>query len=50
MAEEKQPDFSEPLLSTDDMAVLRTLLHNIKGISPVSTTDAFALSDEPSES
>lgn len=49
MAEEKQPDTLEPMISTDDMAVLRTLLHNIKGISPVSTTDAFALSDDPIE-
>ena len=36
MAEEKiTPDTS----NLDDVSVLRELLHNIRGISPVSTTD-----------
>ena len=37
MAEEKHLESLEPTLSTDDMSVLRTLLHSIKGISAVST-------------
>lgn len=37
MAEEKHLETHEPSLSHDDMAVLNTLLHNIKGLSPVST-------------
>lgn len=49
MAEEKHLETFEPSLSTDDMSVLRTLMHSIKGLSPVSTTDAFTLSDEPSD-
>ena len=37
MAEEKHLETNEPSLSHDDMAVLNTLLHNIKGLSPIST-------------
>jgi hypothetical protein len=39
MAEEKL-DNSTP--TSDDLDVLRVLLHNIKGISPVSTAASFA--------
>lgn len=43
MAEEKiQP----PEISNDDVSVLRVLLHNIQGISPVSTTEFVAATDE----
>lgn len=35
MAEEKI-DISTPI--NDDQSVLRVLLHNVKGISPISTT------------
>jgi hypothetical protein len=38
MAEEKI-DNSTP--TSDDLDVLRVLLHNIKGISPVSTTPSY---------
>lgn len=45
MAEEKI-DNSTP--TSDDMDVLRVLLHNIKGISAVSTTPGYmpAISDD----
>ncbi|HEX7484439.1 MAG TPA: hypothetical protein VF281_04810 [Candidatus Saccharimonadales bacterium] len=43
MAEEKI-DNSTP--TSDDMDVLRILLHNIKGISPVSTAAAFVPADD----
>lgn len=47
MAEEKQPDPAiDTELGLDDMSVLRTLLHNIKGISPVSTVTTFADVDD----
>lgn len=49
MAEEKQPDSFEPTLSTDDMSVLRTLMHSIKGISAVSTTTDYAPLEDLSE-
>ena len=46
MAEEKHPELLEPTLSTDDMSVLRTLMHSIKGISAVSTvTDYVPIED-----
>lgn len=38
MAEEKQPEQKiDTGIGLDDMSVLRTLLHNIKGLSPVAT-------------
>ena len=50
MAEEKHLDSLEPMISTYDVSVLSTLLHNIKGISAVSTTtDYIALEDLPEE-
>lgn len=43
MAEEKtQPNE----MSNDDVSVLNVLLHNIQGISPVSTTEFVAAADE----
>jgi hypothetical protein len=46
MAEEKHIESIDPTISTDDMSVLRTLLHNIKGISAVSTvTDYVSIED-----
>jgi hypothetical protein len=46
MAEEKI-DISTP--TNDDLNVLRVLLHNIKGISPVSTiTDSVVFDGEDS--
>lgn len=39
MAEEKTQDIS---MSQDDAHVLRVLLHSIKGLSPVSVTEAEA--------
>jgi hypothetical protein len=47
MAEEKI-DNSTP--TSDDLDVLRVLLHTIKGISPISTTEGYMptdTSDEP---
>jgi hypothetical protein len=38
MAEEKL-DNATP--TSDDLSVLRVLLHNIKGISPISTTEGY---------
>lgn len=38
MAEEKE-NIDIESGNTDDVSVLRELLHNIRGISPVSTTD-----------
>jgi hypothetical protein len=49
MAEEKHLESLEPTLSTDDMTVLRTLLHNIKGISAVSTVADYVPLEEVSE-
>ena len=50
MAEEKQPEALEPTLSHDDMSVLRTLMHSIKGISVVSTVaDYVPLEELPEE-
>lgn len=43
MAEEK---IQIPEMSSDDVSVLRVLLHNIKGISPVSTTEFVTVADE----
>lgn len=40
MAEEKLDIESE---NTDDVSVLRVLLHNIHGLSPVSTTDFLTI-------
>jgi hypothetical protein len=45
MAEEKI-DNSTP--TSDDLDVLRVLLHNIKGISPVSTTVSYMPADDES--
>jgi hypothetical protein len=45
MAEEKI-DNSTP--TSDDLDVLRVLLHNIKGISPVSTTATYEVADDES--
>lgn len=43
MAEEKiQPDE----MSNDDVSVLRVLLHSIRGISPVSTTEFAAIAPD----
>lgn len=36
MAEENDKEIT---MSSDDISVLRVLLHSIKGISPVSTTE-----------
>jgi len=36
MAEEK---LTPTTISSDDVNVLRVLMHNIKGISPISTTE-----------
>lgn len=50
MAEEKHLETLDPTISTDDVSVLRTLLHNIKGISAVSTTtDYVSLEELPEE-
>lgn len=38
-----------PSITNDDMDTLRVLLHTIRGISPVSTTTAFAPADEEIE-
>jgi len=46
MAEEKQPTPIDQNLNADDLSVLRTLLHTIKGLSPVSTTTDCTLGDE----
>ena len=46
MAEEKI-DNSTP--TSDDLDVLRVLLHNIKGISPVSTAPSFIPVDADEE-
>lgn len=47
MAEEKQPEQKiDAELGLDDMSVLRTLLHNIKGLSPVSSAITFTDADE----
>ncbi len=43
MAEEKD---QIPTLNSDDINVLRILLHNIKGISPISTVSGFASLDD----
>lgn len=44
MAEEKQ--FTS--VNSDDLSVLRVLLHTIKGISPISSTE-FALANADEE-
>lgn len=48
MAEEKLDNLAP---TSDDMSVLRVLLHNIKGISPISTTEGYmsvdAVADDP---
>ena len=42
MAEEKQTEQKiDTEIGLDDMSVLRTLLHNIKGLSPVSSAVTF---------
>lgn len=46
MAEEKQPEAISDNIGLDDTSVLRTLLHNIKGLSPVSTGVTFTDTDE----
>ena len=46
MAEEKQPEVISESIGLDDMSVLRTLLHNIKGISPVSSGITFTDTDD----
>jgi hypothetical protein len=46
MAEEKQPIPIDQNMNTDDLSVLRMLLHTIKGLSPVSTTVDYTLGDE----
>lgn len=47
MAEEKQPEQKiDTEIGLDDMSVLRTLLHNIKGLSPVSTVTTFTEIDD----
>lgn len=48
MAEE---DLNQDTTSSDDVTVLRELLHKIRGLSPVSTTDfAFVPADADEES
>ncbi|HEU4715502.1 MAG TPA: hypothetical protein VFS14_01600 [Candidatus Saccharimonadales bacterium] len=42
MAEEEKT----PEITSDDMDTLRILLHTIKGLSPVSTTTAYAPAEE----
>jgi hypothetical protein len=44
--EEESPD---PTPTSDDLGVLRVLLHTVKGISAVSTTTAYAPTDETLE-
>lgn len=47
MAEEKQPEQEiDTDLGLDDTSVLRTLLHNIKGLSPVSSAITFTDADD----
>ncbi len=47
MAEEKQPEQKiDTGLGMDDMSVLRTLLHNIKGLSPVSSAVTYTEIDD----
>lgn len=46
MAEEKQPEVISDNIGLDDASVLRTLLHNIKGISPVSSAVSFTDTDD----
>lgn len=41
MAEEK---LNPSTISSDDVSVLRVLMHTIKGISPISTTEFVAVS------
>jgi hypothetical protein len=43
MAEEKI-DNSTP--TSDDLSVLRVLLHSIKGISPISTAASYVTTDD----
>lgn len=45
MAEEKHPELSDEI-GLDDQSVLRTLLHSIKGLSPVSVAAAFSETDD----
>lgn len=40
MAEEK---LNAATISSDDVSVLRVLMHTIKGISPISTTEFVAI-------
>ena len=40
MAEEK---ITPTTISSDDVSVLRVLMHTIKGISPISTTEFSAI-------
>lgn len=49
MAEEKHFDLPDTGISTDDMSVLRTLMHNIKGLSIVSTVDYAPLEETVEE-
>lgn len=46
MAEEKQPEAISDNIGLDDTSVLRTLLHNIKGLSPVSSAVSFTDTDD----
>ena len=43
MAEEK---ITQSTISSDDTSVLRVLLHTIKGISPISTTEFVTVSSD----
>lgn len=46
MAEEKQPEVISENIGLDDTSVLRTLLHNIQGLSPVSSAVSFTDTDK----
>lgn len=48
MAEEKQDNSTAPTM--DDLSVLRVLLHNIKGISAISTSAVPMMADDQDDS
>jgi len=43
------PDEEKNSITNDDLSVLRVLLHNIKGISAVSTAVEYVPEDDPTE-
>lgn len=40
---------SQDTITSDDLSVLRVLLHNIRGISAVSTTEYLPVDDKSNE-